>query len=83
MLMRSQILTSVTDFHSFPLEMQGMDNELPILIYLALKCRVSILCAELQFLEDFIKIEQNIDFEKRIVTNLKVPSPRNKPIGRH
>lgn len=49
-----------------------MDDELPIIVFITLMCGIKDLYAEIQFIEDYIVNDQNIENEKKGLTNLKV-----------
>lgn len=40
-----------------------MDDELPIVIYIVLMCNIPHVYAELSFVEDFVKLDVNIENE--------------------
>lgn len=64
--------TSVVDFHKGKLELNTMDDELPITIYVLSQVKVESLMAELSFVEDYVKFFQEYESELRLMTNLKV-----------
>ena len=49
-----------------------MDDELPILIYIVLHSQIPNILAELNFIKDFISLDQQLDDESMLITNISV-----------
>lgn len=56
-MMRSMMRASVIDFHKGKEELVSMDDELPVVIFIILQCKIPDIMAELYFLEDFINLD--------------------------
>lgn len=61
--------TSVLDFSKGKDELNSMDDELPVLMYIAIKSQTEHICAELALLNDYIG--SKYENEKRIIVNLE------------
>jgi hypothetical protein len=72
LMMHSAMKSSVVDFHHGKEELQSMDDELPIIIYIVMNAKIPELEAELAYVEDFINLDPTLESEKRLMTNIRV-----------
>lgn len=72
LMMHSLMRSCVVDFYKGKEEVSSMDEELPLLIYILLYCRVEDLVAELSFIDDYVNLDSSLESEKRLMTNIKV-----------
>jgi len=72
LMMHSLMKSAVVDFHKGKEEVCSMDEELPILIYILLQCKLENAAAEFNFVDDYVQFDPNLESEKRLMTNLKV-----------
>ena len=68
----SMMRTSVVDFHKGKVELNTMDDELPLTIYVLSQTKVENLMAELSLIDDYIRFFQEYESELRLITNLRV-----------
>lgn len=71
-MMHSLMKSSVVEYHKGKEEIASMDEELPILIYVVLNCKVDNIAAELNFVDDYVQLDPTLESEKRLMTNVKV-----------
>ncbi len=72
LMMHSLMKSAVVDFHKGKEEVCSMDEELPILIYILVQCKLENAAAEFNFVDDYVQFDPNLESEKRLMTNLKV-----------
>jgi hypothetical protein len=53
-------------------ELDGMDDELPLFIYLTTQINIKNIVAELRLVEDYLKFCKSVDRESRVLINLLV-----------
>ncbi len=63
MMMRSMMRACVFDFFKGKEELVGMDDELPIVIYIIFKADVPNIYSELSYVEDFVKFDVSVENE--------------------
>jgi len=68
----SQLKSAIVDFHYGKIELESMDDQLPLLIYIVLQSTVTDFVSELKFIEDFISFDQQLDDESQLITNILV-----------
>ena len=64
--------TMVIKYHKAKYEIESMDDELPILIYILSQCSSKSFYSNLEFVEYYIKCSEDNDNEERIIGNLRV-----------
>lgn len=62
--------SAVVEFYKGKVEIDSMDIELPLLMYVALIARIENLPAELAFAEDYLDLDASMESEKRLMTNV-------------
>lgn len=72
LMMHSLMKSSVVEYHKGKEEIASMDEELPILIYVILCSKLDNIAAELNFVDDCVKLDSSLESEKRLMTNIKV-----------
>lgn len=72
LMMNSMIKTSVSDFYKGKEELNSMDDELPIMIFVISQSKVEDLIAELNFVDDYVNFYPQLETEKRLLTNMDV-----------
>lgn len=72
LMANSMMKTCVVDFHKGKLELNTMDDELPLTIYVLSQTKIQNLMAELNFVDDYIRFFQEYESEVRLITNLRV-----------
>lgn len=70
--MAALLQTEILDFWKGKLELESMDQELPLLIYVLSKTQVQGLSAELRFLLDYVGNEDEFEGEQRLLVNCEV-----------
>jgi hypothetical protein len=63
--------TEVVDYWKGKEELQAMDDELPIVIYLVVSSEISNLPAQIYMLQDYVGTESRFENELRLVTNFE------------
>lgn len=76
-MMNSRMRSSVIKYHKASVEIESMDDELPICIYIMTQCNCHNIFSDLEFIETFIKCHGDMDNEERIVMNTRVIPPYN------
>jgi hypothetical protein len=71
-MMMSSLKATIVDFHQSKVELESMDDELPILIYVVLHSQSENIFAELNLIQDFISLEPKLDDESMLLTNVSV-----------
>jgi hypothetical protein len=71
LMMQSLMRSCVVDFYKGKEELQSMDDELPITIFIVLNTKNTNLAADLNFIEDYISRAAEFDYEQKLITNLK------------
>lgn len=64
--------TTVIEFYKGKEELISMDDELPVLLFILIKCKCKNLFAQLSLVEDFLSLLGDIDYERRFIMNFKV-----------
>lgn len=64
--------SNIVEFHKGKVELNTMDDELPILIFVILMSDVEDLIPQIFLIEDYISNDDLFESEKRLVINLKV-----------
>ena len=70
--MAALLQTEILDFWKGKMELESMDQELPLLIYVLSKTQVQGLSAELRFLLDYVGNEDEFEGEQRLLVNCEV-----------
>jgi len=70
--MAALLQTEILDYWKGKLELQSMDQELPLLIYVLSKTQVRGLTAELRFLLDYVGSRDEFEGEQRLLVNCEV-----------
>lgn len=66
------VKSSIVEYHKGKVELNTMDDELPILIFVILMSDVDDLIPQIFLIEDYISNDELFESEKRLVINLKV-----------
>jgi len=72
LMMHSFMKSSVVEYHKGREEIISMDEELPIMIYVVLMCKVENIASELAYVDDYVQLDPSLESEKRLMTNIKV-----------
>lgn len=68
-----ELKTCILDLTNGTLELNSMDDELPLFIYIVTQVSLKNIFAEYCIIEDYLKYSRNcIDKESKVLTNLKV-----------
>ena len=71
--MFNMIKTSVVDHYHGKVELEAMDDILPIFIYVVSQSNFTHICSEVNFLKDYIKVlDDGYELEDRMLTNIEV-----------
>ena len=68
----SQMKSAVVDFHHGKKEVESMDDELPLTIFLLTYTDADQLVSNIAFVEDFVQLDPSLESEKRLMINFKV-----------
>ena len=71
-MMMSALKSVIIDFHKSKCELESMDDELPLLIYVVVHSKMENILAELNLIQDFIDLDPKLDDESRLLLNVSV-----------
>jgi hypothetical protein len=69
-MMNSQMRSSILQHHNMDLELESMDDELPITIYIVANTEVSDMISNLRYIENYIQLHDSMDSEVKLITNI-------------
>lgn len=72
MLMNSEMRGCVIRHHKGKLEIEAMDVELPITIFILTRVRCKDLVAHLEFVKSYLKSKEESDHQERLIANILV-----------
>ena len=75
-MMNSRMRSSVIKYHKGKQEIESMDDELPITIYIVAHCTSKHLISNLEYVESYVKSKGTLDNEEKIVSNVRVSKYR-------
>ena len=62
----------VIDFYNGKEELSSMDDELPIIIFIVLNCKINNPLSQINLIDDYLSTNPDFEIEKRFLLNLKV-----------
>lgn len=72
LMMHSHMKSAVVDFHHGNVEIESMDDQLPMIIFILVFTDAPNLISNIAFVEDFIRFDSSLESEKRLMTNIRV-----------
>ena len=76
MQMFAEMKTDVIDYSKGKFELEGMDDQMPVFIYIMLMANLTNPMTEMNLLYDYLKYQEK-DTEQMLITNLQVISAIN------
>lgn len=69
-MMNSQMRSDILQFHDMTVELESMDDELPITIYILGYTEVKDMISNLNYIRNYIELHDAMDAEEKIITHL-------------
>jgi hypothetical protein len=71
-MMNSRMRSTVIKYHKGKVEIESMDDELPITIYIVAYCTSPNFYSNLEYIESFVKCKGDLDNEEKIMQTIRV-----------
>lgn len=71
-MMNSRMRSAVIKNHKGKVEIESMDDELPITIYIVAHCTSTHIFSNLEYVESYVKCKGDLDNEEKIIFTLRV-----------
>ena len=71
-MMNSEMRSAVIKHHHAKTEIEGMDHELPVTIFIVCRAKCRKLVSNLQYIHRFLKTKEESDHQERILNTVMV-----------
>ena len=69
-MMNSQMRSEILTFHDMTVELESMDDELPLTIFILSLTEVKDMVSNLNYIRNYIELHHAMDAEEKIITHL-------------